>query len=124
MTVVQPVDAMSAEETRLADISTDSIIVFGPTGQIHYWNPAAESLFGWPAIAVVGRSISDLSLAADEDPAWRQLLQEGSWQGTIRRRNPRGENVEASVQIGRAHVCTPVTNAHLVCRLLLEKKKT
>src|SRR3546814_6849105 len=25
--------------------------------------------------------------------------------------------------IGRAHVCTPVTNAHLVCRLLLEKKK-
>src|SRR3546814_9461514 len=27
-------------------------------------------------------------------------------------------------EIGRAHVCTTVTNAHLVCRLLLEKKKT
>src|SRR3546814_7418781 len=26
------------------------------------------------------------------------------------------------IQIGRAHVRTPVTNAHLVCRLLLEKK--
>src|SRR3546814_5694103 len=26
-------------------------------------------------------------------------------------------------KIGRAHVCTPVTNAHLVCRLLLEKKQ-
>src|SRR3546814_8709016 len=26
-------------------------------------------------------------------------------------------------EIGRAHVCTPVTNAHLVCRLLLDKKK-
>src|SRR3546814_8954265 len=26
------------------------------------------------------------------------------------------------LQIGRAHVCTPVTNAHLVCRLLLDKK--
>src|SRR3546814_9742874 len=25
-------------------------------------------------------------------------------------------------QIGRAHVCTPVTNAQLVCRLLLEKQ--
>src|SRR3546814_2567035 len=24
------------------------------------------------------------------------------------------------LEIGRAHVCTPVTNAHLVCRLLLE----
>src|SRR3546814_7234250 len=29
-----------------------------------------------------------------------------------------------SREIGRAHVCTPVTNAHLVCRLLLEKKNT
>src|SRR3546814_6449546 len=27
-------------------------------------------------------------------------------------------------KIGRAHVCTPVHNAHLVCRLLLEKTKT
>src|SRR3546814_4021632 len=27
-----------------------------------------------------------------------------------------------AAEIGRAHVCTPVTNAHLVCRLLLEKK--
>src|SRR3546814_1923964 len=26
-------------------------------------------------------------------------------------------------KIGRAHVCTPVTHAHLVCRLLLAKKK-
>src|SRR3546814_1508859 len=31
--------------------------------------------------------------------------------------------VEGHLQIGRAHVRTPVTNAHLVCRLLLEKKK-
>src|SRR3546814_1624826 len=27
--------------------------------------------------------------------------------------------VDDRKQIGRAHVCTPVTNAHLVCRLLL-----
>src|SRR3546814_5703749 len=25
-------------------------------------------------------------------------------------------------KIGRAHVCTPLTNAHLVCRLLLDKQ--
>src|SRR3546814_1989098 len=28
----------------------------------------------------------------------------------------------ARLKIGRAHVLTPVTNAHLVCRLLLEKQ--
>src|SRR3546814_10738968 len=27
------------------------------------------------------------------------------------------------LELGRAHVCTPVTNAHLVCRLLLEQHK-
>src|SRR3546814_9653070 len=31
--------------------------------------------------------------------------------------------VGGHAEIGRAHVGTPVTNAHLVCRLLLEKKK-
>src|SRR3546814_3528798 len=30
----------------------------------------------------------------------------------------------AELEIGRAQVCTPVTNANLVCRLLLEKKRT
>src|SRR3546814_2959804 len=28
------------------------------------------------------------------------------------------------MKIGRAHVCTPVTNAHIVCRILLENKTT
>src|SRR3546814_4674297 len=28
------------------------------------------------------------------------------------------------LEIGRAHVCTPVTNAHLVCRLRLEKQES
>src|SRR3546814_10788173 len=33
-------------------------------------------------------------------------------------------DVEAFVEeLGRAHVLTPVTNAQLVCRILLEKKK-
>src|SRR3546814_5127095 len=32
-----------------------------------------------------------------------------------------GDHIVSDSQIGRAHVCTPVTNAHLVCRLLLEK---
>src|SRR3546814_6783618 len=31
-----------------------------------------------------------------------------------------GYEVSPVEQIGRAHVCTPVTNANLVCRLLLE----
>src|SRR3546814_10729300 len=40
-----------------------------------------------------------------------------SFDGGMNTHSPRAS------EIGRAHVCTPVTNAHLVCRLLLEKKK-
>src|SRR3546814_4149336 len=39
-------------------------------------------------------------------------------------RNRRSRRPAGKGEIGRAHVWTPVTNAHLVCRLLLEKKKT
>src|SRR3546814_6808656 len=33
------------------------------------------------------------------------------------------DSLGLAAEIGRAHVCTPVTNAHLVCRRLFEKKK-
>src|SRR3546814_6904255 len=53
-------------------------------------------------------------LARREVPLWPEnssVLQDG-----IR------ELADEKNEIGRAHVCTPVTNAHLVCRLLLEQK--
>src|SRR3546814_10674790 len=43
-------------------------------------------------------------------------------QGRGRLRHPRADLRRRS-EIGRAHVCTPVTKAKLVCRLLLAKKK-
>src|SRR3546814_4869266 len=39
-----------------------------------------------------------------------------------RHREALGHFLGRRLEIGRAHVCTPVTNAHLVCRLMLEKK--
>src|SRR3546814_9044739 len=41
----------------------------------------------------------------------------------IREEGPEFIRAMSQGQIGRAHVRTPVTNAHLVCRLMLEKKK-
>src|SRR3546814_3715074 len=39
-----------------------------------------------------------------------------------RRAAPSARRLSCLLAIGRAHVRTPVTNAHLVCRLLLAKK--
>src|SRR3546814_4851557 len=44
---------------------------------------------------------------------------------SVGRRRPVGSlGGRPQFEIGRAHVWSPVTNAHLVCRLLLEKKNT
>src|SRR3546814_8510287 len=57
-----------------------------------------------------------------------QALRAGEIIRSLREFIKRGETMHQpeplrGLQIGRAHVCTPVPNAHLVCRLLLEKKK-
>src|SRR3546814_3838203 len=70
-------------------------------------------------------------LRADQHQSGERLLMEqdrGS--GIIRRvirSTARWAGMVAAAnlaEIGRAHVLTPVTNAHLVCRLLLETKNT
>src|SRR3546814_1431580 len=43
--------------------------------------------------------------------------------GIIDRRKRAECDAPAATPIGRAHVCTPVPNSHLLCRLLLDKKK-
>src|SRR3546814_2520404 len=52
----------------------------------------------------------------------RNRAGEPGWVHIAECRTPAGADMQV-VEIGRAHVRTPVTNAHLVCRLLLEKKK-
>src|SRR3546814_8431061 len=78
--------------------------------------------------ALESRSVPVESLhVVDSEPsfplAWRRLLRKLGAQ--FDGQEPQADNGSdlAKLQIGRAHVCTPVTNAQLVCRLLLAKKK-
>src|SRR3546814_3823422 len=57
----------------------------------------------------VGQELAGMAKSLERDAQVESLL--------------RGRGRELG-KIGRAHVCTPVTNAPLVCRLLLDKKKT
>src|SRR3546814_4702132 len=72
----------------------------------------------------------------DENPSGEQAAYEGAVDALVRLHDaPAGPFAPYDMaayarefglftEIGRAHVWTPVTNAHLVCRLLLEKKNT
>src|SRR3546814_9531900 len=95
---------------------------------VHWWKTRAERERGVP-MRVLNRSVYvgpslyahfpvirlELDLGALE--AWPTAKLGTAFVDTLIEALP-------GLEIGRAHVCTPVTNAHLVCRLLLEKKKT
>src|SRR3546814_4001148 len=67
-----------------------------------------------PVAAQRGAQLVEIDRAAMLDPA-------GGGFDAHRAARHRGVGLD---QIGRAHDCTPVTNAHLGCSLLLEKKQT
>jgi len=94
-------DPLAQDETGIAELASESIVILDPQGRIGYWNPAAERLFGWPAQAVRGSDIASLSPADDDTRIWSQLLQEGAWEGRIRRRTRNGGIRPAEV---RRHV--------------------
>lgn len=87
------------DDTGIAEFAAESVVILDRHGKVRYWNPAAERLFGWPALAARGTSITKFSSApADEKRAWTQLLQEGSWQGRVGRCTPDGNVVFADVR--------------------------
>jgi two-component system sensor kinase FixL len=81
----------------LADFASESILVCAPDGTVLYWNRAAETLFGWPASALVGRKIDDISIAPKGQPHV-QFLAHGGWNGRVVRRSPDGREIAASVR--------------------------
>jgi len=86
-------------EAGIAEFASESIIILDEAGRVRGWNPAAERIFGWPALAVRGTRIPDLSPSpADEKRAWAHLLQEGSWHGRISRYTRDGGIVRADVR--------------------------
>src|SRR3546814_10426202 len=93
-------------------------------------------LFAWGVVALVFAPVAAEAarvspMIVEVKPAGRgsaariELTNPGQTVFPVEVQMFRGVISEAgALEFGRAHVCTTVTNAHLVCRLLLEKKKT
>ena len=89
----------AATDMRLADLASESVIVCDAEGVIRYWNPAAEALYGWPALATIGQQMDELFAGHDLHAGhWRQLLQEGTWQGPVQRRTAAGLPLTVSIR--------------------------
>src|SRR3546814_9781744 len=81
---------------------------------------SALSRIRWLFVIARNSSFTYKGRMVDVKQVGRELGVRYVLEGSLRKAEKR---VRITGQIGRAHVCTPVTNAHLVCRLLLEKKK-
>ena len=89
----------AGREPDIADLASESVIIFDTAGVIRYWNPASEALYGWPAMSMIGRGIDHLSdRTVDEGEHWRLLLQEGNWQGPASRRTPSGSQLAVDIR--------------------------
>jgi PAS domain S-box-containing protein len=70
-----------------------AVIVTDLEGLIHYWNPAAEALYGWSAAEVLGREIGTVTVPRASDALARTIMQSlregGSWSGgfTVQRKD-------------------------------------
>lgn len=92
-------DLHEGDEIGIAELASESVVILDEQGRVRYWNPAAERLFGWPALTVRGTSLVELSPSPDDERrGWSQLLQEGSWQGRISRYARDGTVVFAEVR--------------------------
>ncbi|HWW27927.1 MAG TPA: PAS domain-containing protein, partial [Caulobacter sp.] len=83
----------------LVDLAMEAVVVTDPVGVVRYWNPAAEILYGWPAMAMVGLHLRELAADAPlHDEEWALLLREGAWEGGVRRSGAVGPAVAAHVR--------------------------
>lgn len=83
----------------LVDLAEEAVVVTDLAGVVRYWNPAAELLYGWPAMAMVGLKLCGLAADAERHhEEWALLVREGAWEGEVRRFGAAGTAVVARVR--------------------------
>ncbi|AYV47678.1 PAS domain-containing sensor histidine kinase [Caulobacter flavus] len=83
----------------LVDLAAEAVVVTDPAGVVRYWNPAAELLYGWPAMAMVGLKLCELAENRElHREEWALLVREGAWEGEVRRLGAGGTAVAADVR--------------------------
>jgi PAS domain S-box-containing protein len=79
-------EANYREQAELLDLTHDAISVRSMDNKIHYWNRAAERLYGWQKEEVRGKTTHDLFQARFPKPLAEidaDLLSNGSWEGEL-----------------------------------------
>jgi PAS domain S-box-containing protein len=91
-------EAQLRQRAQLLDLTQDAVIVRGLDGRIRYWNPAAETVYGWTAAIATGHDLDRLLGTAWPDGLDRAavleiLIRDGAWEGELEHRRADGRRV-------------------------------
>ncbi len=82
---INPRQKGESSETKLLTAVKAAIIGTDLSGNITFWNPAAESLYGWSSAEVLGRNIMQITVSeeteAQADEHMRSVRAGGFWSG-------------------------------------------
>ncbi len=75
-----------AEQAELLDVTTDAILLRKFSGEILYYNQAAESMYGWTSSEAIGKMTNEF-LYKENSPelkeALKKVTENNSWQGEL-----------------------------------------
>jgi PAS domain S-box-containing protein len=83
------------EQADIINLAPDAIVVRDLQDQIQFWNQGAERLYGWTALEVAGRKVTEI-LYDELDPFYAAnaaLEKKGKWSGELQHRCKDGSNV-------------------------------
>lgn len=101
-------------QTALIEDISDALISTGPDFHIQSWNKAAETIYGWSAVEVMGQpteAIFKTEYAPGErEAATQKLLETGHWEGEViqKRKDGHSLNIMASVSVIKDETGQPV----------------
>jgi two-component system, cell cycle sensor histidine kinase and response regulator CckA len=84
------------EQAALLDVAQDAILVRSLTGEILFWNKAAENLYGWTASEAAGENFNEELFGASFaqlEEARRITAAEGKWSGEFRQQTKTGKSL-------------------------------
>lgn len=87
-----------AEQAALLNLARDAIIVRDMDDRVRYWSAGAVRIYGYTEEEAIGRMKTELLYpdgSQDHQQAWRSLLEQGFWNGELRKKAKDGREIIA-----------------------------
>ena len=84
------------EQAALLDVTTDAILLRSLSGEILYYNQAAQRIYGWTQEEAIGKGANELlykEISPELTEALKTVTQKNSWQGELHKITKKGKEI-------------------------------